>query len=69
MALLDTGEREGIERALTNVRRDLEADDRDALSAGAAALNAATRECAATRMDRSVAQALSGKRVDALDRP
>ena len=41
--------------------------DRHALQAAASALNRATEEFAARRMDRGVAQALTGRRVDALN--
>ncbi|HEV2220806.1 MAG TPA: Fe-S protein assembly chaperone HscA [Casimicrobiaceae bacterium] len=64
--LLDAGERAVIERALTAVRGAATGDDRRALSAAIDALNAATADFAARRMDRSVARALSGRRVDAL---
>ena len=65
--LLDPQERNAIDHALAEVQRRLEADDRDALSAAVSALNAATEGFAAKRMDRSVAHALAGKRVDAFD--
>ncbi len=64
--LLDADERAAVDRALADVQRLAAGDDRDALSAGVAALNAATEGFAARRMDRGVARALSGKRVDAL---
>jgi molecular chaperone HscA len=66
-ALLDSVERDAIDRALADVRSRLDDDDRDALSAAVDALNAATGGFAAKRMDRSVARALTGKRVDALE--
>lgn len=65
--LVDERERSTIERALVDVRRLLTGDDRDALSAAIATLNAATEGLASKRMDRGVARALAGKRVDALD--
>jgi hypothetical protein len=49
------------------VRHRLGGDDRHALTSAVAALNAATGRFAAARMDRSVARALAGRRVDALD--
>jgi len=66
-ALLQAGERDAIDRALDDVKRRIAGDDRDALSAAVAELNAATEGFAAKRMDRSVARALTGRRVDALD--
>jgi molecular chaperone HscA len=66
-ALLDASERGAIDRALAEVRHRLEGDDRHALISAVAALNAATESFAAGRMDRSVARALTGRRVDALD--
>jgi molecular chaperone HscA len=65
-ALLDASERGIIDRALAEVRRRLEGDDRHALTSAVAALNAATEPFAARRMDRSVARALTGRRVDAI---
>jgi molecular chaperone HscA len=41
-------------------------DDRAALAKAVAALNDVTAEFAARRMDRGVARALAGRRVDAL---
>jgi molecular chaperone HscA len=64
--LLDERTRDGIERALAEVRRRREEEDRAALVRAVDALNEATRDFAASRMDRSVARALAGKRVDAL---
>ena len=55
-----------IEHALAVVRGTATGDDRRALSAAIDALNAATADFAARRMNRSVARALSGRRVDAL---
>jgi len=55
-----------IERAMAETRRLLAADDRHALHAAVGALNRATEEFAARRMDRGVAQALTGRSVDAL---
>jgi molecular chaperone HscA len=65
-ALLDASERGIIDRTLAEVRRRLEGDDRHALTSAVAALNAATEPFAARRMDRSVARALTGRRVDAI---
>jgi molecular chaperone HscA len=64
--LLDQRERAGIDAALAAVRRLAAAEDRHALTAGIAALNRATEDFAARRMDRSVARALTGRKVDTL---
>jgi len=68
--LLSEGEARAIDDALAAVRTARAATDRDALAAAVQALNRATEPFAARRMDRSVARALAGKRVDdlALDR-
>ncbi|MGE5171464.1 MAG: Fe-S protein assembly chaperone HscA [Rudaea sp.] len=65
--LLDNAGREAIGRALARVRRVVDGDDRDALAAAVAGLNAATEDFAAKRMNRGVARALAGRRVDALE--
>ena len=64
--LLSPDERKQIEGAIAavNVRRN--GDDHQALRASVEALNNATAEFAARRMDRSMRAALAGKRVDAL---
>ena len=64
--LLGDHDRAGIERALGDVRRLRDGDDRAALANAVRALNDATTDFAARRMDRGVARALAGKRVDAL---
>jgi molecular chaperone HscA len=64
--LLDAGERAAIDRAMARLREVLPGDDRTATRAALDVLNHATEAFAARRMDRSVAQALTGKRVDAL---
>jgi molecular chaperone HscA len=64
--LLDASERPAIDRALADVRRLRDGDDRAALAKAVEALNQATGDFAARRMDRGVAQALAGKRVDAV---
>ena len=64
--LLGADERATIDRALDDVRRMRDGDDRAALAKAVAALNNATGAFAARRMDRGVARALTGKRVDAL---
>jgi molecular chaperone HscA len=65
--LLDADERATIDAALANVALLADTDDRHALTAAVAALNAATEPFAAKRMDRGVARALAGRRVDALN--
>jgi molecular chaperone HscA len=64
--LLDAPARSAVEDALTAVQRALGGEDRHALTAAVAALNRATEPFAAMRMDRGMARALAGKRVDAL---
>ena len=64
--LLDASERGVIESAIADVRRLAAAPDRGALAASVAALNRATEEFAARRMNRSVARALTGRKVDTL---
>jgi molecular chaperone HscA len=64
--LLDAPARSAVDDALTAVQRALGGEDRHALTAAVAALNRATEPFAAMRMDRGMARALAGKRVDAL---
>jgi molecular chaperone HscA len=64
--LLDADERAAIDAALAKVTLLHDGEDRHALTAAVAALNAATEPFAAKRMDRGVARALAGRRVDAL---
>ncbi len=64
--LVDAHERAAIDAALANLRRLRDGIDHLALRAAVEALNHATGEFAGRRMDRSVARALTGKRVDAL---
>jgi molecular chaperone HscA len=65
-AMLSGDERTAIECALTEARRLLPENDRQALQSAGAALNRATEEFAARRMDRSVAQALTGRSIHAI---
>jgi len=65
--MLGADERQAIDRALADARRLLQAEDRHALQAAATALNRATEEFAARRMDRGVAHALTGRSVDAFN--
>jgi molecular chaperone HscA len=64
--LLAPRERSDIDAALSELRRLIGSGDRRALSAGIVLLNRATEAFAARRMDRSVARALTGRRVDTL---
>jgi molecular chaperone HscA len=64
--LLDDGERAAIGRSVAVVRSLREGRDHRALRSAVEALNRATETFAARRMDRTVARALTGRRVDAL---
>jgi molecular chaperone HscA len=64
--LLTDAERLPIERALAAVRDLAGHNDHHALTAAVAALNVATEEFAARRMNRGVERALTGRSVDAL---
>jgi molecular chaperone HscA len=64
--LLTVAERMPIDHALLAVRRLIGQDDHHALAAAVTALNAATEEFAARRMNRGVERALTGRSVDAL---
>jgi molecular chaperone HscA len=62
--LLSSEEARGIDASLASVRSARAGPDRDALNAAVHALNHATEAFAARRMDRNIARALAGKRVD-----
>jgi molecular chaperone HscA len=64
--LVAAEDRARIEHTLADVRRLREGDDRTALAKAVVALNDVTADFAARRMDRGVARALAGRRVDAL---
>jgi molecular chaperone HscA len=64
--LLDAQERAAIDVALAALGAARSGDDHVALRAAVEAVNRATAGLAERRMDRDVARALSGKRVDAL---
>jgi molecular chaperone HscA len=66
--LLDAQERAAIDAAVATLRQRLAGEDRHALQAAVAALNRATEPFAARRMDRGVAAAFTGRRVDLLAR-
>jgi molecular chaperone HscA len=62
--LLDAAERESIAGLIARVREARAGSDRARLTATVEALNRGTEAFAARRMDRSVARALAGRRVD-----
>jgi molecular chaperone HscA len=64
--LLDAAERAAIEAELARLTDARQGSDHRVLRGAVEALNRATGDFAARRMDRSVAQVLKGKRVDAL---
>ena len=64
--LVDARERAAIDAALGALRRLCDGTDHLALRAAVESLNHATAALAERRMDRSVARALTGKRIDAL---
>jgi molecular chaperone HscA len=66
-ALLAGEERAAIDAALAALAERRSGSDHRALVAATEALNRATTEFAARRMDRGVSRALAGKRVDALN--
>ena len=63
--LLTDDERATIEQSLAQLARMRGGSDHLALRGAVEALNRATEDFASRRMDRSVARALAGKRVDA----
>ncbi len=65
--LLEASERAAIEKALARVRSISGGDDHRAIAEATDALNRASEDFAARRMDRSVAQALTGRSIDALN--
>jgi molecular chaperone HscA len=64
--VLSPVERSAIDSAVAAVQRLAAGTDRHALSAAIAALNRDTEAFAAMRMDRSIARALTGRKVDTL---
>ncbi|MFO1305957.1 MAG: Fe-S protein assembly chaperone HscA [Burkholderiales bacterium] len=64
--LLDAAERASIDAAMETLASASAGSDHVALRAAVEALNRVTTEFAGRRMDRNVARALAGKRVDAL---
>jgi molecular chaperone HscA len=66
-AMLDAGERARIDECLAALERSLGAEDYRAIKAAIDALNRATEEFAARRMDASVRRALAGRSIANLD--
>ncbi|MGH8687011.1 MAG: Fe-S protein assembly chaperone HscA, partial [Burkholderiales bacterium] len=66
-ALLEPAERAGIDARVTALEAVLTGTDHRALRSGAEALNRATEEFAARRMDAGVRRALAGRRIASLD--
>jgi len=66
-ALLEPAERAGIERCVAALEGALATTDRRALRNAAEALNKATEEFAARRMDAGVRRALAGRKIATLD--
>jgi len=65
--LLEAGEREEIDRRMGALEAALAGTDHRAVRAGTEALNQATDEFAARRMDAGVRRALAGRRIASLD--
>ena len=65
-SLLSPGELEGIERAITELEKRLAASDHRAIKQAADALNRATGEFAARRMDEGIRRALAGRQIGSL---
>jgi molecular chaperone HscA len=65
--LVDAEERAAIEASLARLAQARAGEDHLALRAAVEAVNLATGEFASRRMDRGVARALTGKRIDALE--
>jgi molecular chaperone HscA len=66
-ALLEQAERAAIEEKAAALEGALAGSDHRALRAGSEALNRATEEFAARRMDAGVRRALAGRRIASLD--
>jgi len=65
-SLLSPEELEGIERAITELEKRLAASDHRAIKQAADALNRATGEFAARRMDEGIRRALAGRQIGSL---
>jgi molecular chaperone HscA len=66
--LLDATERSSIEGLAAALERAIEGDDRHAIAAAQEALDQASQDFAARRMDRGIRSALAGRAVDDLER-
>jgi molecular chaperone HscA len=66
--LLDAAERDKIESLASALDRAIEGTDRHAIAAAQEALDQASQEFAARRMDRGIRTALSGRAIDELER-
>ena len=62
-SLLSPEELEGIERAITELEKRLAASDHRAIKQAADALNRATGDFAARRMDAGIKRALAGRKI------
>ena len=62
--LLEPGEREGIERLVTQTEQAAAGDERDAIEAATRALAEGTEHFAAERMNRGIRRALAGRSVE-----
>jgi molecular chaperone HscA len=65
--LLSTGEREAIDRALSELRESLAGSSPSIIHARIELLDHATKAWAGRRMDRAIARAIAGQRVDAIE--
>jgi molecular chaperone HscA len=63
-ALLEAGEREAIRAAMADLERAAAGTDPAKMHAGIEAVDAASKAFAARRMNRAIAQAIAGRRVD-----
>jgi molecular chaperone HscA len=63
-ALLEVGEREAIKAAMADLERAAVGTDPAKMHAGIDAVDAASKAFAARRMNRAIAQAIAGRRVD-----
>jgi molecular chaperone HscA len=66
--LLDPSEREAIEAAVLRVSESAAQDDPSRLRSDIESLDAATKAFAGRRMDRAIARAIEGKRVDVVEK-
>jgi len=65
-SLLSPAERQGIEKAIAELEKRLAASDHRAIKQAADALNRATGEFAARRMDQGIRRALAGRQIGSL---